>query len=198
VIALLRKPGMNRPLDPARRDRSSQDAEIARIGAGIAQAFAGAHATQAALQRVAEEMVDGLGLSFVRIWCVEPSRAGGLALEASASGADLSEFWTAAADLVVQRVFQMHRPYWVPNLQYSLADPAMVWARDARLASFAAFPLTVRGRAVGMLAFGAAVAMDTRSLVGIQSLAAQLAIGIDHRRLESELGMLRQRPPEDV
>lgn len=150
------------------------------LSATVGAAFAGGDSLRTVLQRCAEAMIRHLGVA-AYIWSldIEKNR---LDMQASAG------MYTPLGDIqgavqvgesVIGRVAQERRPYATNDMSNDQLVTTRAWVQEHGITSFAAYPLVVEDRLVGVMAIFAKQAMPPATLQALTWMAGVIAMGID-------------------
>jgi signal transduction histidine kinase len=150
------------------------------LSATVGAAFAGGDSLRTILQRCAEAIVQHLGAA-AYIWSldVEGKR---LDMEASAG------MYTPLGDIqgavqvgesVIGFVAQERRPYVTNDICHDPMVATKAWAQGHGITSFAAYPLGVEDRLLGVMAIFARQAFTPATLQALTWMAGVIAMGID-------------------
>ncbi len=175
-------------------ERSRQAALGAKVGLALTQNLS----LQEMLQACSETMVEHLDAAFVRIWTLNP-RENQLELQASAgmyTHLDGAHSRIQVGQFKVGAIAANRRPHLTNDV---LNDPAISdhdWAQREGMVAFAGYPLTVQERVVGVMGLFARYRLSDRTIDVLESIANEIALGIERKRyeeaLEAEREQLRQ------
>jgi PAS domain S-box-containing protein len=141
------------------------------------------------LQGCCEALVRHLGVSFARVWTIEPA-SDVLVLRASAgkyTHIDGGHAQVPVGSLEIGLIAKERRPHVTNDVSTDERVGDREWARREGMVSFAGYPLVVGDRVVGVVAMFAQRALDSRHLNGIEVLTDTLAQGIVRKRAEEAL-----------
>jgi len=147
------------------------------------------------LQQCAEVVVRRLDAALARIWTIDPDGAT-LRLEASAGlSHEISGPYAtlAVGEREIGTIARAAAPLATNQVVGDARLPEQDWARAEGLESFAGWPLVVEGRVVGVMAMYARHALSETTLGTFAAAARQVAVGIQRKRAEEEVGRLLAR-----
>ena len=155
------------------------------IGAAISQS----RDLRTGLQRCAEGMIDHLELELARIWVLD---SGGETLHLHATAgieqpapAELTVIHLGEA--AVGKVAAERLPHHTDSIAEDEFIRCRDWCAEQGLVSFVALPLQVEDRLVGAVAIFDRVPLEPRVLQALSSVADGIAVGIERKRIESDL-----------
>jgi CheY-like chemotaxis protein len=173
-----------------------QKSRLAELAAEVGVALTRRDPLRAILQSCVESMVERLDAALAGVWTLNESEQ---ALELLASaGVAAGEGGLAspvpAGRSIVGRIAQERRPY-LTNA--ALSDPRvseLAWVRREGVMAFAAYPLAIEERLLGVLAIFARQELSAVAHAALAALAGSLALGIQNKRAaqvlrESEAGL---------
>jgi signal transduction histidine kinase len=180
--------------DITARKRSGADLEErtrhAMLGADIGVALTRGNSIQPMLQACAEAQVRHLDAFLARIWTLNEAE-NALELQASA-GADThldgppSRILLDHPDDTIGWIAQNRKPHLTNAV---IGDPTISdqeWARLEKIVAFAGHPLVVEDRLVGVMGIFFRNELSEAALQALQSIANEIALGIEHKRAETE------------
>ncbi len=144
---------------------------------------------QTMLQRCAESVVNNLGIDFVRLWILN-SNTHMLELKASAGMYTHLEGIHSnipLGTLKVGKIAESQEPTLTNNVSIDCRINDHAWAARERIQSFAGYPLVVTGKTVGVIGMFARRPMEEDDIRMIESIADQIALGIDRKLTETAL-----------
>ncbi len=142
----------------------------------------------AILQRCCEALVETLDVAFARIWSLDEQEQV-LHLQASAG---LYTHLDGAHSRVPVGQFKIGliAAERLPHLSNAvIGDPRVSnqeWAKREGMVAFAGYPLLIEGRVVGVMAVFARHPLPPMTLDTMRAAAKAIALGIDHKQIESE------------
>jgi len=158
----------------------ARQARQAQLAADVVVALNQGDDLPATLRRCAEAVVRHLGATLARVWTLAPG--GGPELQAAAGAeADAPADRPPAVDAVARE----GRPY---TTNRAAEDPRVggpEWARRTGLVGFAAYPLRVEERVVGVLTLFARHPLAADTLAAVGHVADTVALGIERKRAEA-------------
>jgi PAS domain S-box-containing protein len=178
--------------DRARAEEEARHrAELSALGAAVGLSLAGSGSLADVLGQCAEALAMHLDAACTRIWSTVD---GMLELQASAGSCpSLPGTRVPLDDAVVGRVARERSPRVVDDVRGhpGVADPE--WARRERVAAFAAYPLMVADRVVGVAALFTRRPLTEAEAATLASLAHHLAVGIERHRQAEALRTAEER-----
>lgn len=147
------------------------------------------------LQQCAEVVVRRLDAALARIWTLDAAGAT-LRLEASAGlSREISGPYAtlAVGEREIGAIAQAAAPFATNQVVGDDRLPEQEWARAEGLRSFAGWPLVVEGRVIGVMALYARRELSDTTLGAFAAAARQVAVGIQRKRAEEEVGRLLAR-----
>jgi two-component system, cell cycle sensor histidine kinase and response regulator CckA len=173
---------------PAGRDRALED-HLHTFSETIGSAISRSRDLESGLQRCTEAMIEHLDLAMARIWVFHPEDDV-LLLRASAgieesAPEEMSRIQIGEA--AVGKVAAERTAYYTNTI---CSDPFMGrrdWCEEKGLSSFAALPLLIEDRSVGVVAVFAKVSLEERVINALKSVADSIAVGIERKRVERAL-----------
>ena len=180
-------------------DRKRSDELLARrarlsaLAADAGLALATASELGEMLQLCAQAIVTHHDASLVHIWTAD-QHDGTLTLKANAGasshlGSECAQTDTAEASAM--RIARDRVPYLSNRLDQATADD-LAWAARQGLTGYAAWPLVVEDRAVGVLALFTAHPLADDTLDALAPVANSIAVGIERKRAEIELRVAKE------
>src|SRR5215510_6296460 len=144
---------------------------------------------QSMLQKSAEALVRHLGVTFARIWTLNPKESL-LELQASAglyTHLNGKHSRVPVGELKIGLIAQERQPHLTNDVLNDprISDPE--WAREQELVAFAGYPLLVEDRVVGVMAMFARHPLTEDTIEAIATVAAPIAQGIERKRTEEAL-----------
>src|SRR5215813_1876112 len=144
---------------------------------------------QSMLQKSAEALVRHLGVTFARIWTLNPKESS-LELQASAglyTHLNGKHSRVPVGELKIGLIAQERQPHLTNDVANDprIGDPE--WAREQELVAFAGYPLLVEDRVVGVMAMFARHPLTEDTVEAIATVAAPIAQGIERKRTEEAL-----------
>jgi PAS domain S-box-containing protein len=144
---------------------------------------------QSMLQKSAESLVRHLGVTFARIWTLNPK---GSLLELQASAGLYTHLngrhsRVPVGELKIGLIAKERQPHLTNDVANDprIGDPE--WAREQELVAFAGYPLLVEDRVVGVMAMFARHPLTEDTIETIATVAAPIAQGIERKRAEEAL-----------
>ena len=141
---------------------------------------------QEILQLCAEAMVKQLNAALVRIWTAS-SQQDALELQASAgmyTHRDGPHARVPVGKFSVGLIAQERKPHLTNQV---IGDPRVhdqKWARKKGMVAFAGHPLIFRGEVCGVMVLFARKPLSDSTIAALESVANQIAMGIEHKRAE--------------
>lgn len=163
--------------------------EMAAFGRDIGMILAQADSLQQMLQRCAESFVSSLDAAFARIWTLDPS-GNELLLQASAgmyTHLDGDHSRIRVGQYKIGLIAAEQKPHLTNAV---IGDPRVhnqQWATKTGMVAFAGYPLIVDQRTVGVMALFAKHELDSVVLDAMATVANSVALGIERKRIESNL-----------
>jgi PAS domain S-box-containing protein len=144
---------------------------------------------QSMLQKSAEALVRHLGVTFARIWTLNPKESL-LELQASAglyTHLNGRHSRVPVGELKIGLIVKERQPHLTNDVANDprIGDPE--WAREQELVAFAGYPLLVEDRVVGVMAMFARHPLTEDTIETIATVAAPIAQGIERKRAEEAL-----------
>src|SRR6266511_2336666 len=144
---------------------------------------------QSMLQKSADALVRHLGVTFARIWTLNPKESL-LELQASAGlyrRLNGRHSRVPFGELKIGLIAQERQPHLTNDVANDpcIGDPE--WAREQELVAFAGYPLLVEDRVVGVMAMFARHPLTEDTVETIATVAAPIAQGIERKRAEEAL-----------
>src|SRR4030095_3543797 len=141
---------------------------------------------QSMLQKSAEALVRHLGVTFARIWILNPKESL-LELQASAglyTHLNGRHSRVPVGELKIGLIAKERQPHLTNDVANDprIGDPE--WAREQELVAFAGYPLLVEDRVVGVMAMFARHPLTEDTIETIATVAAPIAQGIERKRAE--------------
>ncbi|MBI1737063.1 MAG: GAF domain-containing protein [Candidatus Rokubacteria bacterium] len=162
---------------------------LASLAADVAVALAQADTVDGILQSCAAALVRHLGVTFARIWTIDP-RADTLVLRASAglhTHLDGGHARIRVGELEIGRIAAERRPYLTNHVRTDPQIGDRDWARRERMVAFAGCPLVVGDRVVGVVAMFARRRLADTVLDALGPIAALLAQCVERKHAEDAL-----------
>jgi signal transduction histidine kinase/FixJ family two-component response regulator len=187
-------PAVERELREAvmRRERLQAEAEaaerarLAALGADVGVALTRGGDLRVILQGCAEGVVRHLNAAAARIWTMDDDGER-LALQAGAglpTQLDSPDRCVPLSQEPIGRIAAERAPYVSNHVIGDPRVPDQEWARREQLLAFAGYPLAVEDRTVGVLALFARRALSDFTCGALRAVADEIAIGIEHKRVE--------------
>ena len=143
---------------------------------------------QPVLQECAEAIVNHLDAYFARIWTVD-TEGTTLALQASAGAytrLDGEHGRITVGHFKIGIIAQEKKPHLTNTV---IGDPTISdqeWARKEGVIAFAGHPLIVEDKLVGVMGLFAKHTLSEATLLALSSIADEIALGIERKRIEAE------------
>lgn len=165
-----------------------EQARLAAFGAEVGLVLTRADSLDVILESCAGAMVQYLNAALAQIW-VYDEESGGLRARALAGPLAAARSSPLEAPAVLFRLEELKRgqSLLIKNLISDARLGDQTWARREGVASFAAVPLQVEGRLVGLISMFATVPLSETTLQEISSVAHGIALGIARKRSEFAL-----------
>ncbi len=169
-------------------DELAERARATALRADVASALATTRETTPALQNCVETLADALDMACARIWLADASGEG-LERIAGAGSDDLpvAPDRVAMSDSLIGRIARTGRPH-VTNDARNDPDLGQPGVR-----AFAGYPLTVDGRAFGVLELVSGTRLSGALIADLDPIAASVAQYIDRRRTSGALSESEER-----
>ena len=137
------------------------------------------------LARCAEAMTGPFAVARVRIWTPDDGETA-LTLRAHAGIGSRTDIQGAPlSDDAIGRFAAEHRTLVKNDLSADSAVPDREWAIGEQMAAYAAFPLTVNGRLLGMIELFSREPFSDVACGALAQAADQVAVGLDRKRAEA-------------
>jgi two-component system NtrC family sensor kinase len=169
------------PEETEERSLLTERTYLLALSATIGTALAGSNSLRTILQRCAEATVEHLGVAATAIWTQKPEEHV-LELQATAgiytplSGLyDFIQVGQGDIGLVAQEC----QPYVTNAISHDRRLQDKAWAQRVGVVAFAAYPLIVENRLVGVMAMYARRPFATTTLRTLSWVAGVMAMGID-------------------
>jgi len=182
--------------DASARKRAEQDlrqhVRHAEFSAAIGLALSQTPTLTKMLQSCAEAMVVHLDAAFARVWTLN-KRENMLELRASAgtyTRLDGTYARVPVGQKEIGRIASTRRPYFTNSLDDNSQIGDLDWAKNHGYVSFAAYPLLVEERCVGVIAIFANKALEKGTLECLAMAANGIAQNIDRKQSEVMLARL--------
>ena len=173
----------------------SQQTRLALLGADVSVALTRSGPLEELLQHCTELLVRHLDAAFVRIWTLN-HKGDVLELKASAgmyTHLDGPHGRVPVGKYKIGLIAQERKPH----LTNSVLDDPLVsdkeWAGREGIVAFAGQPLLVEDRLVGVVALFAKHPLSAATLAALASVADGIALGIQRKKLETEVSLREQR-----
>jgi PAS domain S-box-containing protein len=173
----------------------SERTRLSAVRAEIAMALASKDTLRGILHRCAETMVRHLDAAFARIWTLK-SGAAELELEASAgmyTRLDGRFSRIPVGQLKIGLIARERKAHLTNDVQNDPRVSDHNWARAEKMQSFAGYPLVVEERVVGVMGMFSRQALTESTLETLAFIADGIAQGIDRKRAEDALKLLKDR-----
>ncbi|MFB2973391.1 PAS domain S-box protein [Aerosakkonema sp. BLCC-F183] len=171
--------------------RATQSALRSDIGL----ALTGADDFPVMLRRCCEALVEHLDAAFARIWTIELN-PNILELQASAgiyTHIDGTHARIAVGSFKIGLIAAEKKPYMTNDLHNDPRISNPEWARQEGMEAFAGYPLIVEDRVVGVMAIFARTSLKANILDTLESIASQVALGIERKRASEALLVTNER-----
>jgi PAS domain S-box-containing protein len=173
----------------AAEEGAAERARFAEMGRDVGVALSQGNTLQEILQLCSDALVRHLGVSFARIWTLDPEEQV-LVLKASAgiyTHTDGAHGRVPVGRFKIGLIAQERRPHLTNDVANDprISDPE--WARREGMVGFAGYPLLIEDRLMGVLALFARQALSPTVLRVLGSVANGIALGIERKRQEAEL-----------
>ncbi len=168
---------------------AADQARLAAFGADIGLALTRRDSLDSILGRCSAAMVHYLNAALAQVW-VYDTDAGTLKLEATTgviSSLIQPEGYQCRVTLDLPELAQ-GTPLLIPHLQSDARLLEPEWAQHERLASFAAYPLRLEDRLVGLMTLYSREPLPAAILQEMASVANGIALYIERKRSEEALG----------
>jgi PAS domain S-box-containing protein len=171
----------------------AERARLASLVGDVGLAWSRGESLRGILQLCTEAVVRHLGAAFARIWTLNADE-NILELQASAgmyTHLDGQHGRVPMGKFKIGLIAQERRPHLTNSV---IGDPRVGdqdWAVREGMVAFAGYPLLVGSRLKGVVALFAKEALSETTLMSLQAIADQIAIGIDRKRREGELRLFR-------
>jgi PAS domain S-box-containing protein len=166
----------------------AEQARLAAFGADVGLALTRRDSLETILQRCASAMVSYLGASLARLWVFDPEDN---ALKLQASAGPAKEIEGAPKTPKVRLDLEVIGEGNPVLINPVIGDPRVLdqeWARREGIISFAAYPLVLEERLVGLMALFARNSLSKSILQEMASVANGIALCIDRKRSAEALG----------
>ena len=173
------------------REGLDMEARRAKLAEAVGLALAGGDALEAKLDRCASSIVEHLGLAHARVW-LYPADSRGLELRASAGELPNGEGarWNVPIEREeIERIAVRVSPVVLaPRDDGAGEDPGS----ESRSLAFAAYPLLIEGRALGVLAVYDEVPIRQTVSITLGNVANHIALALERDRIENERERFRE------
>ena len=172
----------------------TERSRLATMAAEVGAVLGRGDDMHATLQRCAEIVVRQLDAAFARIWIIRPGEKV-LRLQASAGLYTHLDGPHGSIPVGTKRI-GMIAERGEPTLTNEVIGDPLVdqeWARSVGVAGFAGYPLTMEGRAVGVVAVFSQRRFSEHAFKALASLASEISLGIARRQAERETNVSRER-----
>ncbi|WP_277926451.1 PAS domain S-box protein [Planktothrix sp. FACHB-1355] len=185
--------------DITERKRVEQElaerAKQSALRSDIGLALTGAGDLGAMLRRCCEALVEHLNAAFARIWTIELN-PNILQLQASAgiyTHIDGGHARIPVGSFKIGLIAAEKKPYMTNDLHNDPRISNPEWARQEGMEAFAGYPLIVEDRVVGVMAIFARTSLKANILDTLESIASQVALGIERKRASEALQVSNER-----
>ena len=162
---------------------------LAEFGRDVGLAFTEVESLGEMLDRCSELTVRHLDAAFARIWTID--RAGDtLELRSSAgmyTHIDGPHSRVPVGQFKIGLIARERRPHLTNSVIGDPHVPEQEWAKREGIVAFAGYPLVVEDRLVGVWAMFARHPLSEATLRAMESVAKQIALGIERKRAEEAL-----------
>ncbi|CAN5840549.1 hypothetical protein BH23PLA1_BH23PLA1_07950 [soil metagenome] len=171
---------------------------LAELGRDVGLAFTEGDSLEAMLARCCELTVRHLDAALARIWTINPA-GDTLELRSSAgmsTNIDGAHSRVPVGQLKIGRIARERKPHLTNSVLGDPLVPDQDWVVRERIVAFAGHPLVVEDQLVGVWAMFARHPLSETTLRGIESVAKQIALGIERKRAEEALRAAKQEAEE--
>jgi PAS domain S-box-containing protein len=173
----------------AAEEEAAERARIAEMGRDVGIALSQGNSLGEILQPCADALVRHLGVSFARIWTLDPEE-NLLVLQASAgqyTHLDGPHSRVPVGHLKIGLIAQRRMPHLTNDISHDpqISDPEWAWREG--MVAFAGYPLLIEDRLMGVLAMFARRVLSPAVLQVLRAVADGIALGIERKRQEAEL-----------
>src|SRR5215469_4445645 len=173
----------------------SERTALSAFRAEIAMALASKDTLRGILHRCAETMVRHFDAAFARIWTL---KSGGAELELEASAGMYTRLdgrfsRIPLGELKIGLIARERKAHLTNDVQNDPRISDHNWARAEKMQSFAGYPLVVEDRLVGVMGMFSRQALTESALEALASIADGIAQGIDRKRAEDALKVLKDQ-----
>ena len=172
---------------------------LSAFRAEIAMALASKDTLRGILHRCAETVVRHFNAAFARIWTLKSGDAD-LVLEASAgmyTRLDGRFSRIPVGEIKIGMIAQERKAHLTNDVQDDPRIRDHDWARAEKIQSFAGYPLVVEDRVVGVIGMFSRQALTENTLETLAFVADGIAQGIDRKRAEDALKLLKDQLYKD-
>ena len=172
---------------------------LSAFRAEIATALASKDTLKGMLHRCAETVVRHFNAAFARIWTLKSGDAD-LVLEASAgmyTRLDGRFSRIPIGEIKIGMIAQERKGHLTNAVQDDPRIKDHAWARAEKMQSFAGYPLVVEDRVVGVIGMFSRHALTENTLETLAFVADGIAQGIDRKRAEDALKLLKDQLYKD-
>jgi len=173
----------------------SERMRLSAFRAEIAMALASKDTLRGILHRCAETIVRHFDAAFARIWTL---KSGGTELELEASAGMYTRLdgrfsRIPVGQLKIGLIARERKAHLTNDVQNDPRISDHNWAKAEKMQSFAGYPLVVEDRVVGVMGMFSRQALTESALETLASIAAGIAQGIDRKRAEDALKLLKDQ-----
>jgi len=170
-----------------------------RLVADVAVAFASGSGLGDMLRRTVKAVVDHLDAPLAQLWLVDQDLE---QLELQATAGAVSDAGGGAVRLALgEGVIGTVAATGVRYRSEDLADLPELWSADGRGVAFAALPLMLESRCIGVLAMSSSRSISSNAMTTLEATVETAAVGIQrlrHERATGELLAREQRAREEL
>ncbi|MBV8340598.1 MAG: sigma 54-interacting transcriptional regulator, partial [Candidatus Eremiobacteraeota bacterium] len=177
----------------------SERTRLSTFRAEIATALASKDTLRGMLHRCAETVVRHFNAAFARIWTLKSGDAD-LVLEASAgiyTRLDGRFSRIPVGEIKIGLIAKERKAHLTNDVQNDPRISDHNWARAEKIQSFAGYPLVVEDRVVGVIGLFSRHALTESTLETLAFVADGIAQGIDRKRAEDALKLLKDQLYKD-
>jgi len=173
----------------------SERTRLSAFRAEIGMALASKDTLRGILHRCAETMVRHFDAAFARIWTL---KSGGAELELEASAGMYTRLdgrfsRIPVGQLKIGLIARERKAHLTNDVQNDPRISDHTWARAEKMQSFAGYPLVVEDMVVGVMGMFSRQALTESTLETLASIADGIAQGIDRKRAEDALKLLKDQ-----
>jgi two-component system NtrC family sensor kinase len=165
-----------------------EKARLASLRAEISEAFALKEELDVVLQACTEALVKNLGAAFARIWVLDAAGET-LILRASAglyTHLDGAHGRVRVGDFKIGRIAKNLKPHVSNSVPTDPEVSNPEWARSEGMIAFAGYPLTMEGKALGVVAFFSRTVLSNDVLDELEPIADGIAQWIKRKQVEKQ------------